>query len=203
MIIRAFWLGVSICWAAVSASAAEPARAAETKEDFPFDISALLRNQIQIMGATTPTKTGSCAASTGHRNDRCEMVVSVDFSTKDPNVCIATVDGILPVPSRMKPKIVWTLNVVDENFKDKFEFEEQFGILILKADGGDKQIDFNKSHGHGDGSGANPDKKRFHLHNKNLIVSKITYFPIVLYTGGPTAVMCQAVDPIIQNDGGG
>jgi hypothetical protein len=92
--------------------------------------------------------------------------------------------------------IVWTLVPKDATFDLTVEFQEDFGVLMLKNDKG--QIDKG---GWGDGSGGTQ-KNQYHMKNKHKETSTSLYLPIILQIGAPGEApkMCAAADPKIVNN---
>jgi hypothetical protein len=100
-------------------------------------------------------------------------------------------------PGSRPGKFVWTLmpNVIGSA---SFEFQEKSGILIVNENNGHGQFHDGAI---GDGS-STVNRYQFHLPNRRQVMgSKVSYYPIVLMTQtGKEPLMCAAIDPRIMND---
>lgn len=135
------------------------------------------------------TKDCSNAGST------CTVDVKMSKLTRGTDTyCLAEAPAEI-VFSRTQPgnptkTIVWRLVPKDASFNLTVEFQEHFGILVLKNDKG--QID----------SGRRTQKTEYEVKNKHKETGTSVYLPIILQIGGPgeEPKMCAAADPKIVNN---
>lgn len=92
--------------------------------------------------------------------------------------------------------IVWKLVPKDSSFNLAVEFQEDFGILVLKND--KSQI---VKGGWGNGGGGTQ-RTEYHMKNEHKKTGSSVYLPIVLQMGAPgeDPKMCAAADPKIINE---
>ena len=99
-------------------------------------------------------------------------------------------------PGNPSKIIVWKLEPKDSSFDLTVEFQEDFGILVLKND--KSQI---AKGGWGNGGGGTQ-RTEYHMKNEHRKTGTSVYLPIVMQIGalGEEPKMCAAADPKIINE---
>lgn len=143
-----------------------------------------------LAGPTLDCRVSGCDAA----NPVAVTLMPVAAASGVPAHCVVSLPGNILVTGKVDRNVVWQLKMSDGGAVIDYEFEENFGLLVIDGD------DHLKKGGRGNGTHGSKDVWLYYAkHIKGKDGDVATYLPVVQQRSGDR-VMCAAIDPKITSD---